>query len=536
MPETFADPRIPAVERCVLRPLLERRARETPERTFARFADGTVWTYGQARAMAIRTANGLRALGVGQGDVVLAWLPNGPEVIRLWFGLNYLGAVFAPINLAYRGRLLEHVVDNAGASLIVAHADLYGRLADVKRAALASAVVVGGPAADVPGIAVHAAESLLPDDCDLPALERAIMPWDMQSIIYTSGTTGPSKGVMSSYLQLYSMGEPMQFGTADDRFMINLPMFHVGGTFPTYAMLVRGGSIVMVDAFDTARFWSDIRETGTTAVVLLGAMAGFLMKQPPRADDRDHPLRHAIIVPIGEEALALGERFGIAVWSHFNMTEISMPLVSARDPRPAGTCGRPRAGVEVRIVDAHDCEVPEGQTGELIVRADRPWAMNHGYYRNPEATAAAWRNGWFHTGDLFRADAAGNYFFVDRLKDAIRRRGENISSYEVEVEICAHAAVKEAAAVAVPSEFGEDEVLAVVALAEGASLAPAALIEFLLPRLPHFMIPRYLRFVADLPKTPTQKVQKYLLRSEGLTAEVWDREQAGIRIRREKIG
>ena len=162
--------------------------------------------------------------------------------------------------------------------------------------------------------------------------------------------------------------------------------------------------------------------------------------------------------------------------------------------------------------------------------------MNHGYHKNPEATARAWRNGWFHTGDAFRADAEGNYFFVDRMKDAIRRRGENISSFELETEVCAHPAVKEAAAVAVASEHAEDEVLIAVSLADGASLDPAELIHFLVPRMAHFMVPRYVRIVPELPKTPTQKVQKHLLRSDGITADTWDREKAGIRIRREKIG
>jgi crotonobetaine/carnitine-CoA ligase len=171
-----------------------------------------------------------------------------------------------------------------------------------------------------------------------------------------------------------------------------------------------------------------------------------------------------------------------------------------------------------------------------MLRTDRPWAMNHGYFRNPEATARAWRNGWFHTGDAFRVDDGGNFFFVDRMKDAIRRRGENISSFEVETEVCAHPAVKEAAAVAVPSELAEDEVLVAVSLAEGASLDPRDLIEFLVPRMAHFMVPRYIRIVRELPKTPTQKVQKHLIRSEGVTPDTWDRDKAGIRVKRERIG
>jgi crotonobetaine/carnitine-CoA ligase len=187
------------------------------------------------------------------------------------------------------------------------------------------------------------------------------------------------------------------------------------------------------------------------------------------------------------------------------------------------------------VVDGNDNEVAPGAVGELIVRTALPWAMNHGYHKNPEATARAWRNGWFHTGDGFRVDEAGNFFFVDRIKDAIRRRGENISSFEVETEVCAYPAVREAAAVAVASDIAEDEVLVAVSLAQGHVLDPAALIDFLRPRLAHFMIPRYIRVLDDLPKTPTLKVQKHVLRAAGVTDDAWDREKAGIVVRRERL-
>ena len=538
MAKAWHDPRVPPDVDCVLRPLLERRAAETPDKVFALFADGSAWTYRQTREAARRAAVGFRRLGVEQGDTVLSWLPNGPDALRVWFGLNYLGAVYVPINLAYRGGILEHVVDNADARLIIAHAQLLPRLEPIRRARLAAAVVVGGGAVGtIDGLTLHDETALEPADADLPRLAREIAPWDTQSIIYTSGTTGPSKGVMSSYLQLYSMGvESLFFADHDDRCMVNLPLFHVGGTAAVYAMLAKGGSIAVVDAFDTARFWSTVRETGTTTAILLGVMASFLAKQAPSPQDREHPLRTAIMVPLGEDAPSFSRRFGCDIYTVFNMTEISTPLVSGPNPSPVGTCGRPRSGVDVRIVDEHDCEVEPGAVGELIVRTDRPWAMNHGYFRNPEATARAWRNGWFHTGDAFRVDAAGNYFFVDRIKDAIRRRGENISSFEVETEVGAHPAVKEAAAVAVASDDGEDEVLVAVSLAEGARLDPEDLIRFLVPRMAHFMVPRYVRVVDELPKTPTQKVQKHLLRTEGVTADTWDRAAAGIQMKRERIG
>jgi crotonobetaine/carnitine-CoA ligase len=271
-------------------------------------------------------------------------------------------------------------------------------------------------------------------------------------------------------------------------------------------------------------------------VFLLGVMASFLEKMPQRPDDAESPLRLAFMVPLAGDIAAFSRRFGCDIYTIFNMTEISTPVISEANPLVRGTCGKARAGVEVRLIDENDCEVPVGEIGEMMIRTDRPWAMNSGYYRNPEATARAWRNGWFHTGDAFRKDADGYFHFVDRMKDAIRRRGENISSFEVEAEVCAHPDVREAAAVGVPSEFAEEDVLVVVAPVEGRSLDPAALLDFLRGRMAHFMVPRYVRVLDELPKTPTAKVLKHELRAQGVTADTWDREAVGLRVKAEPIG
>jgi crotonobetaine/carnitine-CoA ligase len=527
---------MPAPDACVQRYMLERWAAAQPDKLFAMFQDGSTWSYAETLAHAVATANAFRALGVKQGDRVLCWLPNSADCLRAWMGVNFLGAVFVPINLAYRGNILAHVLKLADARLGVVHADLHQRLAEVDRAALKQIVVLGGEGRAIDGLTVHQADSLLSTDTAPPALERPIVPWDMQAIVFTSGTTGPSKGVMSSYMHVYSMAVSAPFLGPEDRYMINLPMFHSGGVMPVTAMLIHGGSIVMVDAFDTESFWPTVRRTGITTAILLGVMGGFLLKRPPSADDRNHSLRTCTYVPLNDTAPQFHERFGTEIHTHFNMTEISMPIVSEPNPTAFGSAGKPRAGVQVRVVDENDCEVPVGAVGEMVVRTDCPWAMNHGYAGDPAATAAAWRNGWFHTGDGFRRDAEGNFYFVDRLKDAIRRRGENISSFEVESEVLAHPSVREAAAVAIKSEIAEDEVMAVVALKDGASLDPAELIEFLRPRMAHFMIPRYVRIVEALPRTPTAKIEKVKIREVGITADTWDREAAGIVVKREKIG
>ena len=537
--ELMEPPGLPARDTCVIPHILERRAREHPDRPFALFDDGTSWTYGATRDVAVAAATGLRSLGVRQGDTVLSWLPNGPDALRAWFGANQLGAVYVPMNTAYRGRILEHVIGNADARVAVVHADLVDRLEDVDTGRLEHVVVVGSSDRSAIGdLAIHAADLLEPATVDPAVLTSPAEPWDPYAVIYTSGTTGPSKGVVSPYLHVWATATAPfagRFG-ADDRYMVNLPLFHAGGTIGVVGALALGGSIAVVGAFDTQSFWDVVRRTGTTACTLLGVMATFLAKVPPSDQDGSSSLRLVYMVPLAEDAAAFSSRFACDVLTLFNMSEVSCPLISGVNPSAVGSCGRPRVGVDARLVDAHDCEVGPGEVGELILRTDLPWAMNAGYWRNPEATAAAWRNGWFHTGDAFRIDADGNWFFVDRIKDAIRRRGENISSFEVEAELLGFAAVREAAAIGVPSPFGEDDVLAVVAPVPGCAIDPAELLSYLIPRMPHFMVPRYVRVVDELPRTPTSKIEKHLLRAAGVTADTWDREAAGITVRRERIG
>jgi crotonobetaine/carnitine-CoA ligase len=532
------DPRVPGRDRVVTRDLMERWNRECPDKVFLQFGDDdTSWTYSTFRTLVIQTAIGLQRLGVAQGDHVLVWLPNGREHLRVYFAINYLGAVFVPINTAYKGTLLAHVIDNSDATLAIVHADLAPRLEGVALARLQAAIVVGARV-PCPGLQTHFyTDTLLPESGSLAPLLQPIEPWHPQSIIYTSGTTGPSKGVLSSYLHLYTNAGPETWAcvTGDDRFLVNMPLFHIGGMGVVFVMFARGGSVAFVDRFDTATFLDTVRTTGTTATFLLGVMANFLDKLPPSPSDADTPLRLVFMVPLAGDIAAFSKRFGCDVYTIFNMTEISTPIISEPNPLLRGTCGKQRAGVDVRLVDDNDCEVPLGTVGEMLVRTDRPWGMNSGYYKNPQATAAAWRNGWFHTGDSFRRDAEGYFYFVDRKKDAIRRRGENISSFEVEAEVTQHPSVREAAAVGVPSEFSEDEVLVVVAPVAGIEIDPVALIEFLRPRMAHFMIPRYVRVLPELPKTPSNKVMKHELRQEGVTADTWDRETVGIRIKSDRF-
>jgi carnitine-CoA ligase len=530
------DPRVPPREACVVRDLIDHWASIQPEQTYAVFEDGSRWSYAELRRRVTGVAAALHARGVRQGDHVAVWLFGGAEGILSFFAINYLGAVFVPFNTAYKGRLLEHVLANSDARLLIAHGDLIERLDAVDTALLERVIYTGEAAASI-RLPCEAFAQLSAESEEPPLLERPIEPWDTQSIIYTSGTTGPSKGVLSSYLHLYTNAGPetWHFITGEDRFLVNMPLFHIGGMGIIFVMLARGGSISVMQNFSTERFWPFVRETETSAAFLLGVMATFLLKQSPSGDDLDHKLRKAFMVPFTEAALDMHKRFGIDVYTIFNMTEISSPIVSEPNPTRRGTCGKVRPGVEVRLVDEHDCEVPTGEIGEMLVRTDRPWGMNHGYYKNPEATAEAWRNGWFHTGDCFRQDEEGFFYFVDRRKDAIRRRGENISSFEVEAEVVAYPAVREAAAYGVPSEVGEDDVMVAVAAVDGMDLDPEQLLRFLAEKMPYFMVPRYIRILSELPKTPSAKVQKHLLRAEGITGDSWDREAHGISVHRDKL-
>lgn len=520
---------------CVVRDLLLQRAAQVPERPFALFEDGRQWSYAQALVEVQGCAAGLQRLGVAPGERVLVWLGNGAEALRVMLAIHYLGAVAVPINTAYRGALLEHVLRNTGACLMLADARLIERLAGLEHAELRQVLVFGAARPDLSGLLLLD-ETLLQGRGQTTPQQKPIQPWDTAVVIYTSGTTGPSKGVLSSSLHLWSTATAFRHLDASDRSLVSLPLFHIGGVLGYYCALLIGGSLLLAESFSVSRFWPLVRDFGVTSTGLLGVMLPFLLKQPAAPEDRRHGLRSVLVAPLDEAAATFSERFGVDVYTEYNMTELCMPLFSEANPVQSGTCGRAREGVELRIVDEHDFELAPGRVGELILRSAQPWQLSHGYLNNPTATAETWRNGWFHTGDAFRRDDDGNYYFVDRLKDALRRRGENISSFEVESAILTHPAVREVAVVGVPGEIAEDEVLAVLALAPGQELAAEQLIDFLRPRLADFMVPRYLRFLPELPRTPTHKVLKHELRAQGVTLDTWDRERAGVQVKRERLG
>jgi crotonobetaine/carnitine-CoA ligase len=452
------------------------------------------------------------------------------------FAINYLGAVCVPLNLSYRGGVFEHVVNDCGGRFMFADSRLLDRLDEIETNSLETLIVVGEPDHQPAGYATIPVNSLYKQGSDVPPPARPIEPWDTEFVLYTSGTTGPSKGALSSYTHRFAQAWATACLHPGDRRYVHGPLSHTAGAGAIYTTLCKGGSIALAESFKTDRFWGHIAKFKPQMTALLGATIPFLLKAPPSPDDKNHGLRAVMVAPVDENAIRFGKRFGVEIYGIYSMTEMSVPLWCGPDVDRVGQCGNaPRPGVEVRIVDESDIPVADGQSGELIVRCDDPWVMMHGYLNNPAATAKAWANGWFHTGDMFRRDPDGEYIFMDRIKDVVRRRGENISSFEVETAMSLYPGVREVAIVAARSELSEDEILAIVSPVPGATIDPADLLEFLRPKLPHFMIPRYFRIVEDLPRTSTAKIMKTDLRAEGITPDTWDREAHGITVKAARL-
>jgi len=363
-----------------------------------------------------------------------------------------------------------------------------------------------------------------------------VEPNDTFAILYTSGTTGMSKGVCCPHAQYFwwafYTGELLGVG-ATDVLMTTLPMFHTNALNSFFQALLNGATLVVEPRFSASGFIRGLTEQKATVTFVLGAMVPILLAQEPSRADREHRVRLALSPAVPAHFhRQFTERFGIGLIDGYGSTETNCIMGSSLTEQRPGTMGRLLAGFRARVVDTYDNEVPDGEPGELTLRADEPFAFASGYFGMPEKTVEAWRNLWFHTGDRVVRESDGYYRFMDRMKDAIRRRGENISSYEVEQVIVSHPEVENAAVFPVRSELAEDEVMAAVVLRAGAQLNHAALLDFCQPRMPYFAVPRFLEFVEALPVTENGKVTKYKLRERGVTAATWDREKAGYKVAR----
>jgi carnitine-CoA ligase len=506
-------------ELVVISDLLRHYARKIPGNRCVTFSGGLEWTWTDAVDEMHRAAHVLRRLGVERGEYVGIMLPNGADWLRAWWGLVALGAVMVPINPALRGISLQHVVADANLRKVIAPADLTARFDG-----------------HCDGVTVIDPVVLCDGDSSPIVLDPPLRPWDIHTVNYTSGTTGAPKGVLTTYQHSYSAALHNDWrATPEDVLLTTSPLFHCGGQVISTGAWLGGGCVALRDSFRASNFLEVVRESGATKTLLVGTMAAVLNATPERPDDADNPLRMLMIVPMIPDAAKFGRRFGVdELVVAFGMTEAGTGMV-ARDAaveRP-GTSGRVRPGAELRLVDENDCEVPIGTPGELVLRTDQPWEITVGYLNQPEATARSWRNGWFHTGDQFVMDQDGYLYFTDRIKDSIRRRGENISSFEVERDVATHPDVAEVACVAASDAYGGDEVKVFIVTRADRRIDPEQLVHFLIPRMPHYTVPRFIEFIDELPKTPTMRVRKVELRARGNGAGTWDREAAGIIVTRE---
>ncbi len=493
-------------------------------------------SYAEIDAWSNRLANGLAGLGIAPGETVLVMLPNTVDFIALWCGLGKLGAVEVPVNTAYRGDIFAHVINDSGATTMIVEARFLERLAEVapRLETLERLVIKGESKIDGLGKRFEIAGWDAIEAAGEAPIADGPRHLDLKAVMYTSGTTGPSKGVKITHSHAYNYAacgpDLLELG-AGDVYYAPLPLFHIAGQWAViYAAMIADASAVLTYRFSIEAFWDDVRRHGATATFLLGAMANFLYRQEPRSDDADNPLRKALIVPLFPEVEDFKRRFDCQVTTTYGSTEVGVPVTAGFDLPNARVCGRVKDDLfEVRIVDENDEEVPVGTVGELVIRPREPWLVMAGYWRNPEKTEEAWRNLWLHSGDNMYRDEDGWLYFSDRLADCIRRRGENISSMEVENQLNAHHAVFECAVFGVPSEHTEEDVMATLVVKPSADLEPAELIAFLEPRMPRFMVPRYIDIIDALPKTPTGKIQKSELRAQGVTPTTWDREAVKTR-------
>ncbi len=529
----FSDPR----DQRDLASVLSRRVARSPDKPWIVTDDGS-YGYRDIDTRSGRLAQGFADACVGAGDTVLLMLPDTIDYLCLWCALAKIGAIEVPVNVHHRGAILSYLINDSQATVMVADARYLDRIEAVAGdlETLERIYVMGTP--DRPF-------QLEAELIDYGGLRSSDTQWegdgpghvDLMAVMYTSGTTGPSKGATITHAHAfqYALGVARMLDLNEsDVYYAPLPLFHIAGQFAlVYATCVAGATAVLPGTFSAQRFWSDVRRHNATTTFLLGAMANFLHGQDPAADDADNPLERVLMVPLIPETEEFKARFDCRVSTTWGGTEMNCPVRSSFDLVDNRSCGRLVDDLyEVRIVDDQDRELPPGAPGEALVRAKQPWIISNGYWNHPDWTVTAWRNQWFHTGDMLMRDEDGNYYFVDRSKDAIRRRGENISSMEVENEINAHPDVLECAVIPIESAHTEQEVMAVVVAKPGHTVDPEDLIRFLEPRMAYFMVPRYVDCVSELPKTPTGKIQKFPLRDTGVTSTTWDREAAGVRLRR----
>ena len=523
--------------------IIARRASLHGERRFLEFVpDGRCFSYRDLHRITSGLAIGLRGLGVGRGDHVAVLMDNCPEQVFAMFAAGKLGAVAVPINTAARGLLLKYYLELADVGTIVLQADYVERLLPLlaelpllRRMVVLGDVDAARRALQGTRVEVHGfpgAETASDEEVD-----ASVRFSDLLYLMFTSGTTGPSKAIMMTHASAHAWAAQTvayrDYREGDVEYVC-MPLFHVNALLiSTTSALMAGTSVALSDRFSASRFWDEIRASGATRFNSIGAIGNFLWSRPPSPDDTAHRVRVCTLAPTPVFGPDFERRFGLRIMGGYSLSDYCAATALTVDApvEKMFSVGKPRAGVQVRVVDENDMDVPQGTPGEIVLRSEHMWAAAPGYYKMPEATLASRRNLWFHTGDRGYFDAGGYLYFTDRIKDAIRRRGENISAYEVESVIVTHPAVGQVAVYPLKSGHTEDEVAASGVLHPGQRLSPGELVAYCAENMAHYMVPRYLEFVEELPCTPSQKVEKYKLRqrAEADVSRMWDR-LAGERV------
>jgi crotonobetaine/carnitine-CoA ligase len=540
-------PRFDRPDERTLGHILRAQATYRPDTAFV-LTDEVRWTFADVDQRADGLARGLAALGVGPGHTVAIYSGNRAELVPLVFAINRLGAIWVPINTDERGSWLRRTVQDSRAAVVVVGAAVVGRITDVLEGlSVAHLVLMGGQpeSTDSPslpaGVERHLLDDLATSSAPLP--EVSVGYGDTSAVLWTSGTTGRPKGVMQSHnawVRAALTGAASAQTRDDDVLYCCLPMCNSAAWIGVvFRALVAGVPFALDAAFSVRSFWDRTRHFGATQAFTLGAMHLFLWQAPPSVDDTDNPVRSLGAIPMPDAILEPFKiRFGIEVIQQgYGQSEI-MGLISRVDGDGrhwnAGAVGVPLPGIDVRLFDDDDREVPPGVVGEFCVRPTEPHVLFNGYFNDPEATLQAQRNLWYHTGDMGLLDADAQFHFVDRKRDLIRHKGRSVSSMAVEQAVRAHPDVTEVAAFGIPTAAlaSEAEIMVAVVVGPESKVDPAQLARFVNDNAPHYLVPRYIDIVSELPHTPTGKIQKFDVRQRGVTSTTWDRHRHDFTVAR----
>jgi crotonobetaine/carnitine-CoA ligase len=505
--------------------VLDRRAAEVGDRVMMSIA-GTPVTFAQMRDRSIAAANVLAGLGVKRGETVALFTGTCPEWVYFWLGAARIGAVTAAVNGASKGDFLRHALRLSRAAVVITDPQRQPRITDVADGVeTLRSVLVTGPSLT----------ATLDSASTTPPAVEPLDEHDIGALFFTSGTTGPSKAVATTWHYLFraaaTVAEAWEF-TSGEVMWTAMPLFHLSAAPTVLAPMLVGGTSVLAAEFHPATVWSEIRACGAIGFAGAGAMLSMLLNLPPEPGDAELGLRFISAAPIAAELYRdIERRYRCRVVTMYGLTE-AFPIAykAVSDQGVPGTSGRVNSAFEVHVVDPYGNSLPAGKVGEIACRARTTHAMSEGYVSSAsggDSLRIEPHPPWFRTGDLGVLDDEGNLTYVDRVKDSLRRRGENVSSVEVETTVMRHPAVSEAAAVGVPSDLGEDDILVVLVLQPGASVEFEELLDFCSARMPYFCVPRYLEVLDEIPKNIIGRVRKDVLRNRGLGRHAWDREAHG---------